>query len=72
MPNNIEPKWIKEIAIAVIGGGIVGKLISVLLGLLLTDEKWALFLQAWIPACIIISLIIVLNDYQKERDDTLK
>lgn len=71
MPENIEPRWIKSIIFHLLAGGIIGKLISVLLGLFLTSEKWLLFLQIWVPLCVIAGLLMVLQKYQKEKSNTL-
>ena len=70
MPSNIEPRWVKAIVFHLLGGGIIGKLISLLLKVFLTNPKWTLFLQIWVPLGAIVGLLIVLRNYQKEKDDT--
>ncbi len=71
MQNDLNPKWVIEIVIGMITGGMVGKLIEVILAIFLKDAHWALFLKLWMPLCIIASLLIVLWRYQKEKDDTI-
>ena len=72
MFNQLDGKWIKRILVSIVSGGLIGKCISLILGIILTDEKWALFLQIWVPLCVVASLLIVLYRYQKEKEDIIE
>lgn len=69
--NEIDSKWIKKIIKALILGFIIGRALSFITGLILTDPIFELFISLIVPCVIIIGLIIVLIQYQKEKDDTL-
>ena len=71
MINQIDSKWIKKIIISLLSGGILGKAISVVLGVFLTEAKWELFLQLWVPIGAISGLLIVLYKYQKEKENII-
>ena len=71
MFDNIEPRWIKKIIVAVVIGFLTGEIITKVLGIFLTAEKWTLFLELWIPLCIISGLVYVLKKYTDEEDDTM-
>lgn len=62
--------WIKWIIFAIIVGALVGKCISVVLGLFLS-ETWALLINMVIPATIILGLVSVLYLYQRQKENTL-
>ena len=70
--DNIDSRWIKEILIAIVVGFVSGEIISKLLGLVLVAETWKLFLDLWVPACIIFALLYVLKRYGKEKEDTIE
>ena len=72
MFDNIEPRWIKKIAIAVAIGFFSGEIITKILSIFLTAEKWTLFLELWVPVCIISGLVYVLKQYTDEEDDVIK
>ena len=65
-----DKRWIKWIVFAIIIGFLVGKIISVLLDLFLSD-MWVLLVNAAIPICLIVALLIVLYFYQREKEKTL-
>lgn len=69
--DNIESKWIIKIVIALIGGLISGQLVSFLLGLILTGQEWELLLGSIVPLFIVIGLLYVHSQYQKEEDDVI-
>lgn len=69
--NEIDSKWIKKIIKALILGFIIGRVLSFITGLILIDPIFELFISLIVPCAIIIGLIIVLIQYQKEKDDTL-
>ncbi len=69
--SNVGPRWIKEIIIAVVAGYASGKIVSILLGLVLTAAKWELFISMFIPGFIVIGLVIVLARYNKEKSHML-
>jgi len=68
--DSIEKRWIKWIVLAIIAGGLSGKIIAIVLDLFLS-ETWALLINMMMPICIIIGLFIVLFMYQKEKERTL-
>lgn len=62
--------WIKWIVFAIIAGALVGKCISIILSLFLS-ETWTLLINMIIPATVILGLVIVLYLYQREKEKTL-
>ena len=62
MFDNIDKRWIKKILIALVFGFLSGEMISKLLGLFLTSEAWALFLEIWVPGCIVFGLLWILKE----------
>lgn len=69
--GNIESKWIIKIVIVLIGGLISGQFVSFLLGLILTGQEWELLLSSIVPLFIIVGLLYVHSQYQKEKDDVI-
>ena len=65
-----DKRWIKWIIFSIVAGFLIGKTISVLLDLFLSD-MWVLFVNASIPVCIVFALLIVLYLYQRDKENTL-
>jgi len=68
--SNLDKRWVKWIIVAVVFGWMLGTIVSNLLSVFLSDT-WALLLNMFTPAFIILGLAIVLFLYQKEKDKIL-
>lgn len=70
--NEIDKSWLKWIILSLIIGFCVGKLISIIIGLLLDSVTWAVLIAACEPASMVLALLIVLACYQKEKEKTIE
>lgn len=72
--NDMDKAWIPKVIIGMAAGYGVGEVLYWLFKkLILPDEKWELLWNSFVPAGVIIGLLIVLYYYNKskyEDDDT--
>ena len=69
--NDYDKKWVKWLILGLILGYIIGKTITVLLGIIVTNVSLLAFLKLLPPGCAVIGLLLVLSKYNKEKENEL-
>ena len=65
--NDIDKGWLKWVALALLAGFLVGKIVVLILDKLLIAASFALLKNLMIPLFMIIGLLIVLYFYNKNK-----
>lgn len=65
--GNIDKKWLKWIAFAILVGFIIGKIITTIVTYLFATIKFQLLINLITPICMIIGLLAFLYYYSKNR-----
>ena len=69
--TDYDRKWVKWLLLGMVLGYVVGKVITVLLGIVITDEAIYEFVK-FIPAGMsVLGIFLVLFSYNKEKEDQL-
>lgn len=72
MQDDREKVWIKWLIIALLIGIVVGKVLSVLLGLVLHGGNWDLLTGSMIPLCSLVAVLVVAFLHQKDKEHTIE
>lgn len=69
--TDYDRKWVKWLLLGMVLGYVVGKVITVLLGIVITDEAIYEFVKLFPAGMSVLGLFLVLFRYNKEKEDQL-
>lgn len=69
--TDYDRKWVKWLLLGMVLGYVVGKVITVLLGIVITDEAIYEFVKLIPSVMSVLGLFLVLFCYNKEKEDQL-
>ena len=69
--TDYDKKWVKWLLLGMVLGYVVGKVITVLLGIVITDEAIYEFVKLIPAGMSVLCLFLVLFCYNKEKEDQL-
>jgi hypothetical protein len=69
--TDYDRKWVKWLLLGMVLGYVVGKVITVLLGIVITDEAIYEFVKLIPSGMSVLGLFLVLFRYNKEKEDQL-
>ena len=69
--TDYDRKWVKWLLLGMVLGYVVGKVITVLLGIVITDEAIYEFVKLIPAGMSVLGLFHVLFRYNKEKEDQL-
>mgnify|MGYP007045649099 FL=1 len=69
--TDYDRKWVKWLLLGMVLGYVVGKVITVLLGIVITDEAIYEFVKLIPAGMSVLGLFRVLSRYNKEKEDQL-
>lgn len=69
--TDYDRKWVKWLLLGMVLGYVVGKVITVLLGIVITDEAIYEFVKLIPAGMSVLCLFLVLFRYNKEKEDQL-
>lgn len=69
--TDYDRKWVKWLLLGMVLGYVVGKVITVLLGIVITDEAIYEFVKSIPAGMSVLGLFLVLFRYNKEKEDQL-
>lgn len=69
--SDYDRKWVKWLILGMVLGYIIGKAITVLLGIVVTNESVYEFVKLIPAGTAVLGLMITLFRYNKEKEDML-
>mgnify|MGYP000129785751 FL=1 len=69
--TDYDRKWVKWLLLGMVLGYVIGKVITVLLGIVITDEAIYEFVKLIPAGMSVLGLFFVLFRYNKEKEDQL-
>ena len=69
--TDYDRKWVKWLLLGMVLGYVVGKVITVLLGIVITDEAIYEFVKLIPAGMSVLGLFLALFRYNKEKEDQL-
>lgn len=69
--TDYDRKWVKWLLLGMVLGYVIGKVITVLLGIVVTDEAIYEFVKLIPAGMSVLGLFLVLFCYNKEKEDQL-